>query len=384
MRIAILSRNFLVTGGGAERYSIHIAECIAEKHDVHVFAQTIEHHHPKITYHRISARLYRPRWINQLLFNAISWWMTKNGFDVVIAHENTWHGNVHVVHVLPVKYSLFSFKHRLKYLKNFIKVATSPRLISYLLLEYFRFTPNRRKKFVTTSNALQQAMIAAYPKTKDKMLVIKPGVEVDLVTENFNRFSTKNKSRIILGLPVNGICLLFVGNDFRKKGLPALMEALAKLPHQFFLAIAGNPVQKQSMLTIAESLGITQRCYFLGSVKNLDIAYCAADCLVHPTLQDSYAMVVLEAFAHHLPVVVSSASYCGISEDLSSHHEALIIEDPKNPQQICELVAEIFNDETLRLRLIRNGKDFAARHSWASAGEAYETVMKSLVISSKE
>ena len=67
MRIAVLSRNFSSTGGGAERYSIALVEQLASRHEVHVFAQTIAHQHPGVTYHQVSLPMKRPRWINQAL-----------------------------------------------------------------------------------------------------------------------------------------------------------------------------------------------------------------------------------------------------------------------------------------------------------------------------
>lgn len=94
LRIAVLSRSFDSTGGGAERYSIALVEQLAQRHEVHVFAQTIKHQWHMVHYHRLWTPLARPRWINQLWFAARSWWATRRGFDVVDSHENTWHGQV--------------------------------------------------------------------------------------------------------------------------------------------------------------------------------------------------------------------------------------------------------------------------------------------------
>ena len=66
LRIAVLNRNFSPTGGGAERYSIALVELLAERHDIHVFAQRINHDWPGVTYHTISQPMARPRWVNQL------------------------------------------------------------------------------------------------------------------------------------------------------------------------------------------------------------------------------------------------------------------------------------------------------------------------------
>ena len=52
--------------------------------------------------------------------------------------------------------------------------------------------------------------------------------------------------------------------------------------------------------------------------------------LVHPTLEDAYAMVVLEAMAHGLPLVVSGAPYSVRAQDQTGSMNALTLKEPKN------------------------------------------------------
>ena len=51
LRVAVLNIFFSPTGGGAERYSIALVEQLAPRHDIHVFAQRIEHNIPGVTFH---------------------------------------------------------------------------------------------------------------------------------------------------------------------------------------------------------------------------------------------------------------------------------------------------------------------------------------------
>ena len=139
LRVAVLNRLFTLTGGGAERYSIALVEQLASQHEIHVFAQEIGDQFPGVTYHRVPLPFRRPRWINQLWFAAATWWLTRKGFDVVHSHENTWHGNVQSVHVLPVHYNLLVGRSGLKRALRWLKVVTSPRLLTYLCLEKLRY-----------------------------------------------------------------------------------------------------------------------------------------------------------------------------------------------------------------------------------------------------
>ncbi len=369
LRIAVLSRNFATTGGGAERYSIAIVEELAARHDIHVFAQNIEHAFPGVTYHKVAMPLRRPRWINQLYFAFATWRATRHGFDIVHSHENTWHGNVQTVHVLPIKHTLFDGKQGLPLALRWFKVMTSPRLLAYLWLEKKRYAMRGKRRIVLASNALREVMLQAYPEAKTAMEVITPGV---VAVPGRSGPSAQRAARAALGLPLEGRGLLFVGNDFRKKGLPTLLESLVALPKEVWLAVVGSSRQLDGMRQRAETLGVGTRVHFLGALSCIDDAYRAADCLVHPTQEDTFAMVVLEAMAHGLPVVVSSAKYCGIAADLIPDTQALIIDEPTSVPVLTAAICRVLSDAELAHQLSEQAMQFARGHTWQSAAASYE------------
>jgi len=217
LRIAVLSRNFSSTGGGAERYSIALVEQLAARHEVHVFAQTIAHEYPGVIYHRIPLPLRKPRWINQLWFAYATWKATRKGFDIVHSHENTWHGNVQTVHVLPVKHNLFKGRSGISLFLQRLKVCTSPRLLAYLWLEAARYAMQPRRAVVLASDTLQSVMEVSYPQARSAMHVISPGV-ADVPGPSTDE--QKEYARAKLKLPLSGRGLLFVGNDFEKRDCP--------------------------------------------------------------------------------------------------------------------------------------------------------------------
>ena len=360
LRIAVLNRTFSPTGGGAERYSMALVEQLAAKHEIHVFAQEIDHHWPGVSYHRISAPLRKPRWINQLWFATATWWATRRGFDVVHSHENTWHGDVQTVHVLPVKYNLFQGRAGWRLMLRWIKVVSSPRLLTYLLLERHRYAPRPGRQLVVTSESLRAIMAQTYPGSGGKLSVITPGITLppSITPER------KRAARVFLGLPVEGICLLFVANDYRKKGLHTLLDALAQLPADIILAVVGNAGQISLFREQVNALKLEQRVFFLGPLKEVGPAYEATDCLVHPTLEDTFAMVVLEAMAHGLPVVVSGAKYCGISGLLTEGVNALILDDPRDAPALADSLLDVLNQTAQTAQLARGAIDFAMHYQW--------------------
>jgi glycosyltransferase involved in cell wall biosynthesis len=371
LRIAVFNRTFSSTGGGAEHYSIALVEQLAGRHEMHVFAQEIDHTWPGVIYYKVSAPFKKPRWVNQLWFATATWWATRRGFDVVHSHENTWHGDVQTVHVLPVKYNLFHERTGWRLMLQWVKVVTSPRLLVYLGLERLRYAASLGLQVVVTSESLQSVMTCTYPRCRKMVSVITPGITMPaLPVTDLRRVQAREQ----LGLPLVGTCLLFVANDYRKKGLETLLQALAQLPSDVMLAVVGNPFHIPEFRAQAEALRLAKRVFFLGSLKDVGLAYDASDCLVHPTLEDTFAMVVLEAMAHGLPVVVSGPKYCGISALLTHGVNAIILDDPKTVSQLTHALEQLLKNQALEEKLVRGATAFAANYEWREIALKQEAI----------
>lgn len=377
LRIAILNRTFSTAGGGAERYSVALVEQLAASHDIHVFAQEIAHQWPGVTYHRVSMPMRKPRWINQLWFATCTWWRTRSDFDVVHSHENTWHGDVQTVHVLPVKHTLFRELQGWRQVLRLLKVATSPRLLAYLGLERLRFAYRSHKKIVVTSDSLRTIMELTYPESRKMISVITPGV---VMPHSPVSSLCKKNARTLLGLPQDGNCILFIANDYRKKGLLTLLKALARCPLNFMLAVVGNLSEMTFFMEQLKILDLESRVFFLGPLKNVEAAYKSADCLAHPTLEDTFAMVVLEAMSHGLPVIVSGSKYCGISGLLQDGKNALIVVDPLNPFELHQVLEQALTQPTLHAQLSKEAIDFARRYQWSRLARKQGALYLDLVV----
>ena len=375
LRVAVLSRNFDSSGGGAERYAVAVAQRLAQQHEVHVFTQHAGSVPPGVTLHHVPLPLRRPRWINQLYFATVTWWRTRQGFDIVHSHENTWQGNVQTAHVLPVKHNVFHGKSGWSKAAALLKVLSSPRLLVYLALERLRYRARRDGRVVATSAPLGAALLRAYPTLQGRIEVIAPGIDhapgrCDAAQQRAARHS--------LGLPERGTGLLFVGNDFKKKGLPALLRALVDMPQADWLAVVGNSRQLPQMQAMAAALGLAQRVHFLGARSEMEPAYRAADLLVHPTLEDSYAMVVLEAMACGLPVVLSGPAFCGIAAHLRQGVDACMVDEPQSESALRAAIAAVLGDAALRQSLSAHGHAFAERAHWDGVAQAHAALFARL------
>lgn len=101
--------------------------------------------------------------------------------------------------------------------------------------------------------------------------------------------------------------LLFVGRLVPFKGLRFVLRALSRLPDNVRLTVVGAGVERNTLAQMAEGLGISGRCQFLGMVEHrrLDEIYGEAGVFVFPSLRETGGAVVLEAMSHGLPCIVA-------------------------------------------------------------------------------
>jgi UDP-glucose:(heptosyl)LPS alpha-1,3-glucosyltransferase len=156
--------------------------------------------------------------------------------------------------------------------------------------------------------------------------------------------------------------------------LKVLIQALHRLPADWRLVIAGHIPPASSYRALAEDAGVLERILFLGPQKNLSTVYQAADVLAHPTLEDTYGMVVLEAMAHGLPVVVSGLPFCGISAELAHGVQALILQDPTNAQALAQALQTLVEQPEVMQNLSSQGHAWATQKTWSQCARVHEAV----------
>ena len=369
LRIAVLARIFSTSAGGAERYCASLVRHLAPQHEIHVFAQDIRTQYPQVVFHQVPLFCRRPRWLNQIAFATYTWWQTRKGFDVVHSHENTWHGDVQTIHVLPFSYSWFVNRHGISLFLKTLQLITSPRLLTYWVLEKLRMQHQPGRFLVAVSEPVKTVLNKDLKLKMEHIHVISPGIEATHVHSS----TEKMQARLDLGLPMQGKCLLWVGNNAIKKGLPTLLEALAQLPKDIFLVIVGSATPENKWRSQVATLELEDRIYFKGVLEDMTLAYTAADLLIHPTLEDTFGMVVLEAMSHAVPPIVSSAQYCGISAELTHFKNARILQEPLNSHALENAIEQSLESNTYQA-MSQQAIAWAGTQDWSRLALAQEAL----------
>ncbi len=147
--------------------------------------------------------------------------------------------------------------------------------------------------------------------------------------------------------------VLFVGRDEPRKGLPTLLDAIARVPDARLL-VAG-PVSNATRRLASEQVT------FLGPVLHDEIPTLMrrATCFAAPsTSGEALGLVLVEAMAAGLPVAASDIDGYRIASD---DGRAALLSAPNDANALAKNLVRLLSDRALRERLIRAGRESAAR-----------------------
>jgi len=108
-----------------------------------------------------------------------------------------------------------------------------------------------------------------------------------------------------LGLPTGVPLVGCAGRLEQVKGQQVLIEALAMLPPDTHLALAGSGGNEAQLRALTRHHGIDQRVHFLGRIDDMPTFYQALDLFCLPSLNEGFPLSPLEAQACQIPAVVS-------------------------------------------------------------------------------
>ncbi len=301
MKIALVCQKFRTDYGGLERYTISLArELLKRGHEVHVLANRWEPH-DHVIFHRARAiRLDSP--VKNLSF-ALSARriIQRESFDMVQSMERVWRQDIFRASdgINPVQVA----RRHASPLKRRLALL-NPRNAVLRLLEYRIFRFGGARRILTNSFLVRRQITDHYGVRPEKISVLYNAVDTA-------RFHPKQAAkwretvRRQYGIGPADLLLLFVGNNYHRKGLATLLQALAPDRKQRNIALIAGKGDAGHFSRLSRSMGAGDRVVFAGQVTDTVPLYAAADLFVLPTEYDAFANVCLEAMACGLPVITT-------------------------------------------------------------------------------
>lgn len=205
--------------------------------------------------------------------------------------------------------------------------------------------------------------------------VVGNGVDTKRFSPAWNGEQAALRDRLKL---TNGPIFLSIGGIEARKNTLGILEAFRQMRAirpDAQLVIAGGAslldhhgYQQEFHAALSSLRSHAAAVHIIGTVADADMPnlYRLADALVFPSITEGYGLVVLEAMASGVPVVVSSIApfteYLDVDDAIWC--------DPRHPASIAEGMA-LSLIGPVRDRIIARGLDVAGRHAWPRTAAAH-------------
>jgi len=275
---------------------------------------------------------------------------------------NCWDADVIFVHIVFHEFYRL-VRHELQLGNN--PLWAWPRLLHRRLYYHLAMAlenwlyPNPRHTLAAVSYLTARELQRLFGRTD--VQVIPNAVDVDTFNP-LTRDQRRQESRQRLGLSDKDFVLLLIGNDWKKKGVSYLLDAIGNckdLP--LYLLVVGRDERTPYELS-TERLGLHGRVRFVEPSSDALQFYAAADIYVGPSLHDSFALPPAEAMACGLPVITSVNN--GGSEMIIDGVDGFVLRDPRNPAEIAGKIRLLYETPDLRRRVGENAVKAARQYRW--------------------
>jgi glycosyltransferase involved in cell wall biosynthesis len=158
------------------------------------------------------------------------------------------------------------------------------------------------------------------------------------------------------------------------KGLFHVIPQLQHFPRAHLLVVSRSDVSE--LRQFASRLGVGAQITFHRPVDDLAEAYRASDVFVYPSVYDPFGLVVSEAMATGLPVIVGSE--IGAAEWIT-HQENGLLCDPANPASLHQQLRWLESDPKRSVTLGSAARRTVTEHSWDRCADATLSVYERVV-----
>ncbi len=333
MNIAFCYESVLPARGGCATEIANLTRrLVADGHEVHIYAcrwdkdalPAATHFHPVVL-------PPCPRFLRPWSFGAACLRALKHAdHQVTMGFDKTWGLDVLYpqggLYVANAEHNLLKYRSALKRgLLRQLKYV-DPAHLSFCLLERRQYLGNKRSLIVAISEMVRDHFQHHYGIASTDLRLVRVAADPNKFDEH-DRPRRRLEWRQHWGIGPQESVALFIGMNYRLKGLEPLLHAVKLVPAEkpFRLLVAGSS-RTAEFEEQARRLGVAHRVCFVGYREDIVNCYFASDFLVHPTFYDPCSHVVLEAMTCGLPVITTR--YNGASELLHPPREGFVIDDP--------------------------------------------------------
>lgn len=181
--------------------------------------------------------------------------------------------------------------------------------------------------------------------------------------------------RAELEIPPDATVVLFVGGDWKSKGLPILLEAFkgmkAHYKERVHLVVVGEGNPKEMGAWLEGHVNVS----YVGAQRDVAPWYKMADIFAFPSRYETFGLVVFEAAAAGMAIVTTNVGMIG---DIIINGESGIVADER-PESWTMALEQLVDDTKYRRHLAGEAQRRAANFGWGPVIAQYRDLIETLV-----
>ncbi|SEB83727.1 UDP-glucose:(heptosyl)LPS alpha-1,3-glucosyltransferase [Paramicrobacterium humi] len=253
------------------------------------------------------------------------------------------------------------------------RALLNPQHHAILRTERANYRPGSFARVIAVSEGVGREVSSLYGVPADQIRVIPNAVDIRKFQPSDSHVRRK-RVRELHGFRSGDVILLWVGKEFRRKGLAPLIEALPMLPERVKLLVVGGGDTKP-FRDDAGQRGVLERVVFAGHSAQVEDYFLAGDVFVFPTLYEAFALVTLEAAAAGLPIVTTKVN--GTEDFVAEGENGFFIE--RNSTSIAHVLNALVKNAELRQRVGEEARRRVASYTWESVARRTRGVYAEVV-----
>lgn len=254
--------------------------------------------------------------------------------DCSVGFVNTWHHDVLIpqggVHGASLEANSRRFPDGWRRAVYLLGKRANARFWAYRRIERMQYDSERPARYVAVSRMVMGHLQRFHHVPKNRIHVIPNAIDAERLAVP-QPGAVRCRFRNALGLAPEDLVGLFVGHNFRLKGLGPLLRTLADRSRRrpdgrpIHLVVCGGgaiaPFRR-----LSRRLGLDGVVRLVGYIDDVRAAYWSCDFFVSPTYYDPCSLVVFEALACGLPVITTACN--GAGELMTDGREGFVVTEP--------------------------------------------------------
>ncbi len=360
-RVAVVIPKYGLVGG-AEGFAHALTERLAvrDEFEMHVLANRYRRGDAPVIFHQIPMFVF-PRFLRQISFAFfVDRHLKSRAYHVVHSHDRIFKMDLFTFHGIP--HETWTRRMRNKRVSLFDRAMIG--------VEKRGLSGPPFPTVLPVSTLVKAELQKCYPIPDNHVRVIHPGVSEGRFFRG-DRMHWRQMIRRRHGIGERDPVILFVGMNFEIKRLGLLMEGISELSREnkdgkdVKLLVVGRGNTSHYM-AMARDFGLKDRVVFAGVTDEVEKYYAAGDVFAMPSVYDTFGMVVLEAMACGLPVIITRT--VGAGDLVRDGVEGFVLDEPPTAAELGRKIGFLLNDPN-RLDMGAAARKRALKHTWDRVAE---------------